>query len=130
MLSEFDLIAGKVFEDWVVRDAYYHFGAHNLTGSGGDPGNILPEGKVQPYTIPLRSLIVSGFENLLVAGRCIGGTHRAHSSYRVMPICMATGDGAGAAAAFAAKNGGNVRTVDIGAVQKYIKAELLYSDTE
>ena len=33
--------------------------------------------------------------NLLVAGRCISGTHEAHSSYRVMRICMAMGDAAG-----------------------------------
>ena len=39
-----------------------------------------------------------GCSNLLTAGRCISGTHVAMSSYRVMRICMAMGQAAGAAA--------------------------------
>ena len=42
-------------------------------------------------------------ENLLVAGRCISGTHRAHASYRVMAICMAMGEAVGVAAALSAE---------------------------
>ena len=42
-------------------------------------------------------------DGLLVAGRCISGTHRAHASYRVMSICLAMGQAAGVAAALSAK---------------------------
>lgn len=97
------------------------FGAHNLTGSGRDESwelNRKYDGR--PYTIPYRSLTVCGFNNLLAAGRCICGTHLAHSSYRTMPICLATGDGAGVAAALAAKSNCGVREVDIDEVHRLL----------
>ena len=54
----------------------------------------------------------------MVAGRCISGTHEAHSSYRVMPIVMATGQAAGACAALAARRGVMPRQVAVGEVQR------------
>lgn len=57
----------------------------------------------KPYDIPYGALVPKGVENLLTAGRCISGTHRAHASYRVMAICMATGKAAGLAAALSIK---------------------------
>jgi hypothetical protein len=41
---------------------------------------------------------------MLTAGRCISGSHEAHSSYRVTPIAMATGHAAGVCAALAARS--------------------------
>ena len=57
---------------------------------------------------------------LLLAGRNISGTHMAHSNYRVMPICAAMGEAAGAAAAIACKNDILVRSVDAKEIQKYL----------
>lgn len=126
VLNEDDLSSGRVFDDWVVRDAYYIFGAHNLTGSGADESQQMNKDReVKPYTIPYSSLTVKGFDNLLVAGRAISGTHLAHSSYRVMPICMATGDGAGVGAALASKKDGNVRKVDVKEIQKILEKDFL-----
>jgi FAD dependent oxidoreductase len=53
------------------------------------------------YAIPYRSLLPRGFENLLVAGRCISVDHRVHHSTKEIPPCMATGEAAGLAAAMA-----------------------------
>ena len=91
---------------------------HNPTGKG-TLLRKLPPGEA--YDVPLRCLVPQQIENLLVSGRCISGTHEAHSSYRVMPICMATGQAAGVAAAFAARTGKGVRDLEVNAVQ----AELL-----
>jgi len=126
VLNEDDLSSGRVFDDWVVRGAYYPFGAHNLTGSGADESQKFnKERKVLPYTIPYSCLTVKGFSNLLVAGRAISGTHLAHSSYRVMPICMATGDGAGVAASLAVKNDTDLRSVNINEIQKILERDFL-----
>jgi len=66
----------------------------------------------KPYDIPYGALLPLGVENLLTAGRCISGTHRAHASYRVMAICMATGQAAGIAAALSLKEGVVPRQLD------------------
>ncbi|MPN02900.1 hypothetical protein SDC9_150121 [bioreactor metagenome] len=51
------------------------------------------------FDIPLRSLFVKGFDNLMTAGRCISGSFRAHAAYRVTGNCLKIGESAGNAAA-------------------------------
>jgi hypothetical protein len=53
----------------------------------------------RPCDIPLRSLRARGHANLFAAGRCIGATHEAQASIRVIGTCLATGEAAGIAAA-------------------------------
>jgi Mg/Co/Ni transporter MgtE len=48
----------------------------------------------------------------------MSGTHEAHSSYRVMPIVMATGQAAGVCAALAAQRGLSPRKISVDAVQR------------
>ena len=63
-----------------------------------------------------------GVDNLLVAGRCISGTHEAMSSYRVMRICTAMGQAAGAAAALMKKNENfNTRELDADQIRDHLK---------
>jgi len=82
--------------------------------------------KVPPgdaYDIPLRALLPEKVENLLLSGRCISGTHEAHSSYRVMPVSMATGQAAGVCAALAARSGKYPRDVAAREVQEELLAQ-------
>jgi len=81
----------------------------------------LPPGEA--YDIPLRCLLPRGTEGLLVAGRCLSGTHEAHSSYRVMPIVMATGQAAGVCAALAARKHTSPRSIDTVEVQEELKRQ-------
>ena len=86
MLDDMDLRTGRRFEDVVVHKASFIVDIHNPTGSAQAEG--VPE-EVIPYDIPLRCLIPKSIDGLVLAGRCISGTHRAHASYRVMSIFMA-----------------------------------------
>jgi hypothetical protein len=112
-LTAEDVLEGRKFDDVVARGAY-PVDIHNPKGSG-TVLRRLPPGEA--YDIPLRALLPQGVDGLLVAGRCLSGTHEAHSSYRVMPIVMATGQAAGVCAALAAKGGVSPRAVPVAAVQ-------------
>lgn len=98
LLTAQDILGACKFEDVIARGSY-PVDIHNPTGKG-TVLKKLPPGEA--YDIPLRCLLPQGIENLLVAGRCISGTHEAHSSYRVMPIAIATGQAAGVVAGLVA----------------------------
>jgi glycine/D-amino acid oxidase-like deaminating enzyme len=112
-LSAEDVLAARKFDDVVARGSY-PVDIHNPKGSG-TVLKRLPDGEA--YDIPLRCLLPRGIENLLVAGRCLSGSHEAHSSYRVMPIVMATGQAAGVAGALAARHGVSPRATAVAEVQ-------------
>jgi hypothetical protein len=111
-----DVLGARKFDDAIARGAY-PVDIHNPKGSG-TLLKRLPPGEA--YDIPLGCLLPRNTERLLVAGRCISGTHEAHSSYRVMPIVMATGQAAGVCAAIASKQGKTPRQVDVREVQREI----------
>ena len=73
--------------------------------------------KGESYGIPYRSLIPVSFDNVLVAGRCMGTDRQMEASIRVMPGCYITGQAAGTAAALAVANRGEVRRVSPLALQ-------------
>ncbi|HAR63625.1 MAG: FAD-dependent oxidoreductase [Candidatus Margulisiibacteriota bacterium] len=116
-LTEDDILSAKKFDDVIARGTY-PIDIHNPKGKGTILKR-LPAGEA--YDIPLRCLIPKNTENILVAGRCISGTHEAHASYRVMPICVATGQASGVCAALAAKHNIIPRQVNIRDVQKSLK---------
>jgi hypothetical protein len=66
---------------------------------------------------------VRGFDNLLVAGRCISTTHEAHGSTRVSGTAMALGQAAGTVAAMACENGGAPRKVAIQSLQDRLRSQ-------
>lgn len=113
-LDASDVLNARKFDDAIARGAY-PIDIHNPAGTG-TVLKRLPPGEA--YDIPLRCLIPQSTEGLIVAGRCLSGTHEAHSSYRVMPIVMATGQAAGVCAALAARAGVSPRRVGAGEVQR------------
>jgi hypothetical protein len=109
-----DVLGARKFDDAIARGAY-PVDIHNPKGSG-TLLKRLPPGEA--YDIPLRCLLPKNTERLIVAGRCISGTHEAHSSYRVMPIVMGTGQAAGVCAALAARKDAPVRAIPADEVQR------------
>jgi hypothetical protein len=75
------------------------------------------------YGIPYRTLLPTGLEGLLVAGRCFSATHDAHASARSMATCMAMGQAAGTSAAMAVGGGVVPRAVDTAALRARLAAD-------
>lgn len=108
VLSAEEMKACVRFPD-AIAAGNYDIDIHNPEGSGTSHF-YFPEGHY--YTIPYRSLVPTGVDNLLVAGRSISATHEAQASVRVMPICITMGEAAGAAAAVAKRDGVHCAEVD------------------
>ena len=118
-LTAQDLLGARKWDDAIARGTY-PLDIHNPQGKGTVLMR-LPPGEY--YEIPLRCLLPQRLDRLVVAGRCISGTHEAHSSYRVMPIAMATGQAAGACAALGARSGKAVRDVPAPDVQAELRRQ-------
>ena len=74
--------------------------------------------------VPYRAMLPQKIENLLVAGRAIGGDRIAHAATRNMACCAVAGQGAGVAAAIAIRLGQNLPRVDM----EVVRAELVRQD--
>lgn len=123
-ITEADIMAARVFPDWVVTKAHFNFDIHNVKGAGLDEHGVQHHFK-QPdgYTIPYGCFIPKRVKGLLLAGRSISGTHKAHSSFRVMPICANMGQAIGTAAAMAAARGVEPRDLPVADIQEALKKQ-------
>ena len=111
-----DLVSGRSFSDGVAMGGY-HIDIHRPSGSWVESKNV------QAYTIPLRSLIASKVEGLMMAGKCLSATHEAVASTRVIPICMAQGQAAGTAAAMAVGGNVDIRNIDTAALRSVLETQ-------
>ncbi len=112
-LTGADILGARKWDD-VIACGAYPIDIHNPAGKGTRLQRLPPG---ESYHIPLRCLLPRRVDQLLLSGRAISGTHEAHSSYRVMPIAMATGHAAGVCAALAARAGTSPRAVPPAKVQ-------------
>lgn len=119
IMNEEDILDGKQFPD-VIAQGSYCIDIHNPAGTGTVIKELAPGAH---YDIPYRCLVPLEVDNLLVGGRPISTTHEAHSSTRIMPICMATGQAAGTAAAQAAAAGRTPREINISALQERLRQQ-------
>jgi hypothetical protein len=114
VLTADDVLTARGFPDVIARGTY-PIDIHDPKGRGTVLKSVPPG---QAYDIPLRCLIPRGINGIVTSGRCISGTHEAHSSYRVTPTAMATGQAAGVCAALAARLHRWPREVPYAAVQR------------
>ncbi|MFX1337482.1 MAG: FAD-dependent oxidoreductase, partial [Promethearchaeota archaeon] len=75
------------------------------------------------FQVPYGIILPQKVENLLVAGRCVGGDKISHAATRQMVCCIVTGQGAGVAAALSLKDNVTCRQVDISKIQKALKKQ-------
>ena len=114
-----DILEGKLFPDWISTGNGFNFDIHHVNGAGLDPNGAQKKFRSKGfYSVPAGCCIPEKIDGLLLAGRCIGGSHKAHSNFRIMTVCFGIGQGAGVMAAKTVQAGGSVRNVDIKAVQQ------------
>jgi len=111
VLTEQEFYGGKKFEDTICffQPPYPKF----------KPNDPLK-------SIPYRSLVPIEIDNLLVAGRCLSTDLKVNEATRLIPPCIATGQGAGVAAALSVKNKCKPRHVDINLLQKTLRKQGCY----
>jgi len=105
-LTEEDIMEGRLFADAVCVGSWpmeYHDYERN---------RLVYRWSGKDYTIPYRSLLPLGMNNVLAAGRNISVTPGAYASSRVMGQCLATGHAAGTAARLALRSGTPIRELD------------------
>jgi ribulose 1,5-bisphosphate synthetase/thiazole synthase len=119
-LTEEDIWSRRSFEDKIAFGAW-PIDIHPTDGFVG----VHPhkESPPDPYEIPYRCLVPRSIDGLLVAGRPISTTHRAHGSTRVPGTSLATGHAAGVAAAIAARGGIAPREVDTSKLQQSLREQ-------
>lgn len=120
-ITEKDIESARVFPDWAVTKAAFNFDIHNMTGNGLDATGVQDEFvQSKGYTIPYGCLVPEKKDGLLLAGRCISGTHMAHANFRAMPICANMGQAAGIAAALCVKENQQPRELNVSKLQKIL----------
>ena len=87
------------------------------------PGGLYKPTGMRIFDIPYRSLLHIKVDGLIVAGRCISADHIPELSGKSIGNQFAAGQGAGTAAAVAAKRGLLPRKIDIGEVQTILKKD-------
>jgi hypothetical protein len=113
-----DLLEGRKWDTAIARGVSFPVDIHNPSGIGQAIGLFPGEDpQVKPYDIPYGCLVPKRIGGLLIAGRCISGSHEAMASYRVQVIAMSTGVAAGIAAALAARQGAQPRDVSVKELQ-------------
>lgn len=116
VLTEQDCKNCVKFED-AITACNYDIDIHNPEGAGTSH-YYFPAGAY--YTIPYRSLIPKGAENLLVVGRCISSDHGAQASYRIMPVVCCIGEAAGSAIGLLMKNKASVQKINVSELQSVL----------
>ena len=119
-LTEDDIRDGVSFPDSIAVGAW-PIDIHPTNGYVG----VHPhkDDAPMPYEIPYRCLVPETIDGLLVAGKPISTTHRAHGSTRVPGTSLATGQAAGVAAALAVQSGLIPRAVNIEALRDALRRQ-------
>ncbi len=119
VLTETEVTHGSVFSDAVAVGTYhldYHWPDRAQRAGTGITT------MVEPYHIPLRSMMPRGAKNLLVPGRGASGDQMAMSSFRVMATVSQMGFAAGVAAGRAIAADRDLQSLDVATLQREIEA--------
>ena len=114
-------LAGKV----TLRPSDDHRWFDDCLGMTGDWRKAGPV-----FCIPLRSLAAVQTPNLITAGRCMSSMGDTWDVTRVIPTCAVSGEAAGAAAAFLAREDSTIgfSDLDVQVLQKHLRRRKVIID--
>ena len=75
------------------------------------------------YEMPYRTMVKTGFPNIITAGRCASGEGYGWDLMRVIPPAIITGQAAGTVCAMAIDNGNNLFGFDINEFQNELEKQ-------
>ena len=114
-LTAEDVIQGLIPEDTIC------LGSFKIDIHAGATDQTIFKYLNHPYGIPYGCTVSRDVENLMMTGRCISVDAVAFGSIRIMPTCMAVGQGAGVGAALAVKENIMPAIVDTEEIRKILK---------
>lgn len=116
MIREEAAVNGVIPEDTIALGSYIidiHSGSNDST---------LIRSLAGPYGITYGATIARDIRRLMMSGRCISVDPVVFGSSRVMPTCMAVGEGVGIGAALAAKHNVAPEDVDVQLIRSKLRA--------
>lgn len=87
VLTKEDIYSAKIFKNPVAY-SNYPIDVHSVKKD-----DYILDYVQKTYSIPLESLMVEGFENLFVIGRCLSADFYAQAAVRIQPTCFSMGEG-------------------------------------
>jgi hypothetical protein len=134
VLTLADYLARRSFPDEICRNSYFidvHTAKAEIAQARRGKEHIEKRthryGPGESHGVPYRCLTPKGLRNVLVAGRSISCDRAVQGSVRVMPVCLAMGEAAGAAAVQAVRGyGGDVHAVDVERLRAHLIEEGAY----
>jgi len=116
MLDSKELWGKKKSPDMICQ-SNYPIDVHGRVLSNQFLGDQADDG-MPWYDIPYGCLVVKGFDNLMVSGRCAGADFYAQASVRIQETARSTGEAAGIAAAMALERNAAPREIQGADVRK------------
>ena len=113
-LTKEDVMAGNVPDDTIGIYSYF------IDIHSGDGRETFTKTVQDPYGVPYGCTVSKDIGGLMMAGRCISVDAVAFGSSRIMPLCMAVGEGAGTGAALAASQDIEPKDVDPAQVREIL----------
>jgi hypothetical protein len=120
-ITQDDIIKAVKFDDTIATGTY-RLEIWELDGQNARFNHLIGTW----YTIPYRSMLPKGLDNVIVAGSSISGQYIAMATWAIMPMCYKTGQAAGTAAALCVKNDLTPRTVPIAELQSILRKDGMF----
>lgn len=117
-ITQADYLSGKLYPDSLCW-SFWMIDPHDARAKAA---KLIFHENGAVGAVRLGAMVPKGVRGMLVAGRAVSSDHGANSALRVQASCMGMGQVAGVAAALAARQGRDVRRLDLSEVRAALRA--------